>query len=270
MGWRHSLAQKSVRRASPKSMNTVSRGPLFIPGRKLPLTLVDHLISYTAHAQYSQVIDPHDFGHEVGRISTLATHTSNQSQQGAEPWSGLAVQYDEGQILPHGIDDQALSFPFEGCFPCTSGLPPLEAFSNPKKDPTSQLPSDNFPPPYQKPQHRDHGQNGRETADNTLGAGGGNSSTSRHCAASPATSTTSMNSAVSKGGRQSGSHLPEEDRRSAKEVRDRGACFRCWYMKEKVCNRNLCRNMKRVWELSLRIVHTWTVSLHQLLKAHSK
>jgi hypothetical protein len=263
MGWRHSLAQKSVCRSSPKSMNTVSRGPLFIPGRKLPLTLIDHLISYTAHAQYSQVIDPHDFGHEAGRISTLATYSSNQSQQGAAPWSGLAVQYDEGQILPHGIDDQALSFPFEGC----------EVLSNPKKDPTSQLPSDDFSPPYQKPQHRDHGQNGREAADNILGADLGNSSTSRHCAASPATSTTSMNSAVSKIGRPLGSHLSEEERINAKEVRDRGACFRCWYMKEKVCNRNLYPNMKnwyRAWELSLGIVHAWTISLRQLPKAHTE
>jgi hypothetical protein len=206
--------------------------------------LIDQLISYTAHAQYSQEIDPNDLGHEAGRIPTLATYTSNQSQQGAAPWSGLALQYDEGQILPDSIDDQALSFPFEHCFAHTSGLSPLEVLGNTRKEPTNQLPSGNFPPPYQKAHHGDQGQNGRETTDNNLGADWGNSSASRQCAASPATSTTSMNSAVSKAGRPSGSHLREEDRISAKEVRDRGACFRCWYMKEKVCNRNFCRNMK--------------------------
>lgn len=248
----------------------------FVPRRKSPLTLIDHLISYTAHAQYSQDIDPHDFaylGQNAGRIPTLTTYTSNQSQQGAAPWSGLALQYDEGQILPDRINDQALSFPFERCFAQTSELSPFEVLSNPTTEPANPLPSDNFPPPYQKPHYRDQGQYGRETADNNLGADRGNSSASGHYAASPATSTTSMNSEVSKGGRQFGSHLPEEGRRSAKEVRDRGACFRCWYMKEKVCSRNLCRNMKnwnRVWELSLRIVHTWTISLRQLLEAHSK
>jgi hypothetical protein len=55
-------------------------------------------------------------GHEAGRIPTLATYTSNQSQQGAAPWNGLALQYDEGQILPNSVDNQALSFPFERCF----------------------------------------------------------------------------------------------------------------------------------------------------------
>jgi hypothetical protein len=244
----------------------------FVPGRRSPLTLTDHLISYTAHAQYSQDIDPHDFaylGRGAGRIPTLTTYTSNQSQQGAAPWSGLALQYDEGQILPDSVNDRALSFPFERCFAQTSELSPLEVLSNPTAEPANPLSSDNFPPPYQKPHYRGQDQNGRETADNNLGADRGNSSASGHCAASPATSTTSMNSEVSKGGRQFGSHLPEEGRRSAKEVRDRGACFRCWYMKEKVCSRNL-KNWNRVWELCLRIVHTWTISLRQLLEAHSK
>jgi hypothetical protein len=248
----------------------------FVPGRKWPLTLTDHLISHTAHAQYSQDIDPHDFaypGHEAGRIPTLATYASNQSQQGAAPWSGLALQYNEGQILPGNIDDRALSFPFERCFAQTSELSPFEVLSNPKTELANPLPSGNFPPPYQKPHYRDQGQNGRETADNNLGADRSNSSTSGHGAASPATSTTSTNSEVSKGGRETGYHLPEEGRRNAKEVRDRGACFRCWSMRGKVCSRNLCRNMKnwnRIWELSLRIVHTWTISLRQLLEAHSK
>jgi hypothetical protein len=205
--------------------------------------LIDHLISHTAHAQYSQDIDPYDLGHEAGRIPALATYTSNQSQQRAAPWSKLAVQYDEGQILPDGIDDQALSFPFEPCFAHTSGLSPFEVLSSSKTEPANQLSSDNFPPPYQKPHHRGQGQNGRETADN-LGADWGNSSASSRCVASPASSATSMNSAVSKAGRPPGSHLQEADRISAKEVRDRGACFRCWCMKEKVCNRNLCPNTK--------------------------
>lgn len=252
VGWRHRMAQKSICWCSLKSMNTVSRSVL-CPGRKSPLTLTDHLISYTAHAQYSQDIDPHDFacpGHEAGRIPTLATYISNQTQQGAAPWSGLASQYDEGQILPDSVDDRVLSFPFERCFAQTSELSHFEVLSNPKTEPANPIPSGDFPPPYQKPHYRDQGQNGREAADNNLGADRGNSSASGHCAASPTTSTTSMNSEVSKGGWETGSHLPKKGRRNAKEVRDRGACFRCRYMKEKVCSRNLCRNMKN-WKPSL-------------------
>jgi hypothetical protein len=199
------------------------------------LTSKDQLNFYTADAQYAEDIGAYSSAYlgqnEAGRLATLPTYTSNQSKPEAAPWSVLRLLHDEGQILPDSIDDKDLS-----SFAHMSGVSPIEVLSVAKVEPANPSRSERYHCSRRKPQNYKRGLNPREVTRNNLRAGSRHSSAAGHPAVSPATSTASINSAPGKGRRQEGSHLPEEDRKSANEVREQGACFRCWVMKEKVCN----------------------------------
>jgi hypothetical protein len=171
---------------------------------------------------------------ESGRIQTLSTYNSDQSKQGAKPWSGLALQQCEGQVLPGNLKDEDLSFPFEQCFAHTNGLLAAGRPTEATTKPVSLLPIGNHHHSRHKTHNRNCRKNGRRDSKNNPDVHRNFLSAARHSAVSPATSTASTSSTISRGGRQEGYRLSGEDRISTKEVRAQGACLRCSTMKEKV------------------------------------
>jgi len=174
---------------------------------------------------------------EVDRIQTLSTFTSDQSKQGAKPWSGLASQHHEREVLPENLKDEDLSFAFEQSIADTDEPVPAQLLSNEATGPANlpaNLPAKN----YHRSPRKERGR-GQQKVSKKLRKKPSRQNQSlrvnpRRAAVSPATSVASTNSNNNRGGRQEGYRLPEEDRISAKQVRERGACLRCVKMREKV------------------------------------
>jgi hypothetical protein len=170
-------------------------------------------------------------GQETGRIPTWSTYTSDQSKQEAIPWSEFALQDHDGQILPDSVTDEELSFQFRQWF--TPAKAPLSS----ERLPCATTGPANKPPPKQgrrsrrKPQNHKRCKRERDNTRNSLRVDEGASNTPVNSAVSPATSSISTNS---RGGRQEGYRLSEEDRKNAEGVRHQGACFRCRSLKENV------------------------------------
>jgi hypothetical protein len=151
----------------------------------------------------------------------LSTYTSDQSKQEAAPWSKFALQYHDGQILPESVTDEELSSQFRQCY-------------TPAKVPLSSPPSKRDRRSHRKPQNRKSCKKERDNIRSNLRVDKGASSNPGNSAVSPATSSTSTNGGAGRGGRQTGYQFSEEDRRNAEGVRNQGACYRCYSMKEKV------------------------------------
>jgi hypothetical protein len=170
---------------------------------------------------------------EVDRIQTLSTYTSDQSKQEAKPWSGLALQHHEREVLPENLKDEDLSFAFEQCIADTDEPFSAQLLSNEATGPAN-LPAKNYHRSSRKERRRGQQRVSKKPCKKPSGENQRLLFAPRRAAVSPATSVASTNNNNNRGGRQEGYHLPEEDRISAKQVRDRGACLRCVKMREKV------------------------------------
>jgi hypothetical protein len=168
-------------------------------------------------------------------MPTLSTYISNQSNAEAAPWDGHSSQHDKGQILPDGISDNDLSLLLEACFTPLSGLYPIQVMGNPTVQTASPSPAEVCPRSRRKPPKCNRAKNARDIAKNNHNKNRRPPTAARYAAVRPTTPTISSKTAVNRGGRPTGSHLPAEDKISASEVRGQRACFRCWHMREKVC-----------------------------------
>src|SRR2546421_8007387 len=173
---------------------------------------------------------------EFGRIQTLSNFTSNQSKQQAQPWSVLALQHHETEILPENLKDEdlALASAFEERFADTDDTSRAQRVSDEAAELADVLPTEIG----HRSSHKERERDRRRASKNTRKRSQDNQrlpGTRRRGTLSPATSmANSVNSIVNRGGRQEGYRFSEIDRISVKQVRDRGACFRCSKMKEKV------------------------------------
>jgi len=151
----------------------------------------------------------------------------------------FAPQNYDGQILPDSVTDEELSSQSRQC------LTPAKAPLSSERLPSATIAPTNRSPPKRdqrsrrKPQNHKHYKRERDNTRNNLRVDEGASSTPGSSAVSPATSLTSTNSRASRGGRQKGYRLPEQDRRNAGGVRRQVACFRCWSLREKVGSTSL-------------------------------
>jgi hypothetical protein len=194
-------------------------------GRKSLLTFRDQLNIYNVDVQYAEDIHADNFacfGQEASQMQALSIYTSNQSKKEAPPWNVFVLQHEE-RILPENINDKDLSFPFEQCFAPTSRLSPTEGPSDPNVEPANPSPAKRCHHSPKKPQNCNRLQSAQHITQSNPRRG---RRAARQSALTPA---------ATKGRRLEGSHLPEEDRKAAKEVRNKGACFRCWLLKGKVC-----------------------------------
>jgi hypothetical protein len=214
---------------------------LIVLVQRSELIVKDRLNFYTSDVQYAaeqvEGVDTYNATHlhpEIGRMQALSTYTSDQSKQEAKPWSGLALQHCEEQVLPGNLKDEDLSSIFEQCFESTNVASSAGIISDTTAKLASLLPPEHLHHSPRKIQNRNRRGNSRKSPKKNPGMDRSTLNADRHFAVSPPTSTASTNSTVSRGGRKEGYRLPEEDRISAKEVRDRGACLRCSAMKEKV------------------------------------
>lgn len=176
------------------------------------------------------------FGHSTG------TSRSEPYRVGPNPCQTCSMQrmYDfalpnhDGQILPESVTDEELSFQSQQCFTPAKAPSSSERLPCATTEPANQSPPKHDRRSRRKPQNHKRCKRERDNTRNNLRVDEGASSTRENSAVSPATSLTSTNSRASRGGRQEGYHLPEQDRRNAEGVRRQGACFRCWSMRAKV------------------------------------
>ena len=202
-------------------------------------------------------------------MPTLSTYTSNQSHQEARPWSIFALQPCDGQILPVGITNDDLSFQYQQCSGTTSQFTPPHkpdrAIMKAKNQLSSELPQ-HARHNRQKPKGRNPP---RDTVEKSLRVGRDSWNSAGHSGVRPTTAATSGNSTARRGGRREGYSLPEVNRISAKRVRARGACFRCYVMKAKVRNGGATNTSGTAANSSNKVL-SWRGSLQKLRKGHSK
>jgi hypothetical protein len=225
--------------AQPRSTHATSSRERFHTRTNIaPISIVDPpgpCFVYLSTCQSAEASNEHAFAEDIdaynsaclGQIQTLSTYTSNQSEKEAAPWSGFVLQqHDKRSVFPEDVNDEDLSFPFKHCLAHTRMLSPSDGLSGPNVEPANPSPAEHYPRSRKKSQNCNREQNDRRVI-RLSGA-------TRHPALSPATSKASMNSTATKGQRLERSHLPEEDRTSASEVREQYVCFRSSLMMVKV------------------------------------
>jgi len=229
--------------AQPRSTHATSSWERFHTRTNIvPISIVDPpgpSLVYLSECQSAEASNEYAFAEDIdaynsaclGQIQTLSTYTSNQSEKEAAPWSELILQHDAGPILPGNINDTPLSSLSRMC--CAAiRLCSTEGLSDSNVERANSFPAKRPYRSRRKTQNGNRGQNAPRVTRNNLRGDHRLSGVTRH----PAVSFATFNAIATRGGRQEGYRLPEEDRKAAKEVRLQGACFRCWSMKEKVCN----------------------------------